>query len=97
MKATDELRRDYEAKVRSDALNTYMLTKEEELEYVYERVAYYQNVCAGLIISIVLITACGSWVIYKQQDAPACEQTKEIATKQGGEAYLPKLERQHVR
>lgn len=97
MKATDELRRDYEAKVRSDALNTYMLTKEEELEYVYERVAYYQNVCAGLIIGLVLITACGSWVIYKQQDAPACEQIKEIATKQGGETYLPKLERQHVR
>ena len=92
MKAQQEIRTEQETRLRSEALNRIMQQHEEEIEQMADDVDHYRNICAGLVLALVL-TLAGTWYCLYYLDKP-CDpvQIAKIAkvekVKKGGEQYV---------
>jgi hypothetical protein len=89
MKAQQEMRAEQETRLRSEALNRIMQQHEEEVDILEDAVDHYRNICAGLVLSLVLVLAGAGYSLYYL--SKPCEKPVQVAkvekVKRGGEQY----------
>ena len=79
-------------KARNEAINRMIMEHAEEVVLMQEYADHYRNICAGLVLSLVLVLA-GTWYCLYYLDKP-CEPVqvakviKAEKVKRGGEQYV---------
>ena len=90
MNAQQEMRTEQETRLRSEALNRIMQQHEEEVDILADAVDHYRNICAGLVLSLVLVLAGAGYCLYYL--SKPCEKPVQMAkvekVKKGGEEYV---------
>ena len=90
MNAQQEMRAEQETKLRSEALNRIMQQHEEEVDILADAVDHYRNICAGLVLSLVLSLSGAGYCLYYL--SKPCEKPVQMAkvekVKKGGEQYV---------
>jgi len=90
MKAQQEIRTEQETRLRSEALNRIMQQHEEEVDILADAVDHYRNICAGLVLALVLTLSGAGYCLYylsKPCEKPV-QMTKVEKVKKGGEQYV---------
>jgi len=90
MNAQQEMRTEQETRLRSEALNRIMQQHEEEIEQMADDVDHYRNICAGLVLALVLsLSGAGYCLYYLSKPCEKPVQTAKVEkVKKGGEQYV---------
>jgi hypothetical protein len=92
MKAQQEIRTEQETRLRSEALNRIMQQHEEEVDILADHVDHYRNICAGLVLALVLsLSGAGYCLYYLSKPCEPVQVAKVIKAekvKKGGEQYV---------
>jgi len=86
------LRVEEKDKARNESLNRLILQHAEDMVYANEQLTYFHNVCAGLVLALVVSMVGTAYSMYYL--SKGCDQPMQVAkvvkekVKKGGEQYV---------